>query len=319
MKGFASRAVRLLALFCQYSRDPAASADFLVSMSVHCISDASLEEVFSFVEPQWLLLGRVCHRFRVVGHLYQRDMPQFVVHFYLPFEQLHRLRDWDLLEMLPRWPSIVYLDLRGCTSITDASLDGVAQNCPHLQDMWLHNCSSITAPALRNLVTRCSGLVSLGLPNCGVTDVALAAFATFCPHLQYLDIENSFDVTGSAIARLAQNASHLRYLNIACGTTGYGIPPRVWDDSVTDSTVVAVAHNCPRLECLNLRGRCFITAAAVWQILQWCFEFIEIELEDDEASEELLEKSGFVANAFNQTCWRRTFVGKRGSAGWTFH
>ena len=266
-------------------------------MSVHVISGECLDTVLTFHDSTWLLLGRVCHLFRDAVHKKHRADPCFIVHVYLKFDRLHRFRDCDVLEMLPRCPNIVCMDLRGCISITDATIEGVARACPQLEDIFLDDCARITVPALKSLVTRRAGLVSLGLGNCCVNDEAMHAFAEFCPHLQYLSISGCLDVTGPAIAAFARHAPHLVELNIEA-EFGLFDPPSL-EDSVTDSTVMAVAHHCPRLEVLHLQGRSWITAAAVEQILKRCLslKFITIDTTDYD-SEELLEQANFASADF---------------------
>jgi hypothetical protein len=65
---------------------------------------------------------------------------------------LFRANDTLLCQLLrePRFRALTVLSLRGCTALTDASLNIIAKRCPHLTTLFLNDCEQFSPDAILN-------------------------------------------------------------------------------------------------------------------------------------------------------------------------
>jgi hypothetical protein len=76
------------------------------------------------------------------------------------------LNDLQLAQLLARCPHIVDLNLHGCTLLTDAALNKVAQYCSHLVAINISCVPGVGADAVERMCGSMVGLQSLELGGC---------------------------------------------------------------------------------------------------------------------------------------------------------
>ncbi|KAI7883102.1 RNI-like protein [Lichtheimia hyalospora FSU 10163] len=186
---------------------------------------------------------------------------------------------------------LVSVDLSDVTSVTDASIQRIAETCPHLQGLNLSMCKEglepfigVTDSSVIMLAQRCTGLRRIKLNNCvNITDASAIALAENCPALLEIDLMNCA-VTNNALFSIFERSHELREfrLNQCALITDIGftqsalaIPPRspssprhYYDQlrildltaiySITDDAVRLIISVAPKIrnlvlnKCLNI-------------------------------------------------------------------
>jgi len=86
------------------------------------------------------------------------------------------LDDLQLAQLLARCPHIVDLNLHGCTLLTDAALNKVAQHCSHLVAINISCVPGVGADAVERMCGSMIGLQSLELGGCrSISEVDLVS------------------------------------------------------------------------------------------------------------------------------------------------
>jgi hypothetical protein len=173
-----------------------------------------------------------------------------------------------------------HLDLSG-TSITDAAITAIANNCADLEDLVVKFCYNITDAAFRvvrlpklthleldecfeisdagliELSRQCTALKSLRICGTSITDAAVSAAARNCPDIEDLWAEGA-GITDESIKLLAMHCAHLTHLNID-------------DTGVTVASVLAIARRAPNLESLYVDApNCILTDEALYALGRGC-------------------------------------------------
>lgn len=86
------------------------------------------------------------------------------------------LNDLQLAQLLTRCPHIVDLNLHGCTLLTDAALDELAQHCSRLVALNISCVPGVGADALERMCSGMAALQSLELGGCrNISEVDLVS------------------------------------------------------------------------------------------------------------------------------------------------
>lgn len=146
-------------------------------------------------------------------------------------------------------PSLKRLVLRGCTSVTNASLHSLARHASTLRSLDLSFLSHISHDGLKPLCNATHGtLRHLLLRECaGVNDAALRAIAR-CSKLETLDLSYCTRVTDRGMEVLLYGAgAALRLLALA------------HNDGLTDNSLISIGRYCKSLVQLCARAWPLIT------------------------------------------------------------
>ncbi|KAI8503122.1 hypothetical protein Bbelb_189430 [Branchiostoma belcheri] len=186
------------------------------------------------------------------------------------------------------------LEVFGCFNITQQCLLGMAQTCPNLRvlnmgqcykvtdklirqmagklkslEVWdLRGCKQVQDESVHQIVRCCSRLQTVTLANCPlVTDVALVEIATYLPNVRCVDVSGCRNVTDSGVRAFANNSKQLAYIDLSstaittksvtllgsyCNRTLETVKLCFCD--ITESAVVKLVKNCPRLQTLHVIG-----------------------------------------------------------------
>ncbi|EGB06650.1 hypothetical protein AURANDRAFT_28949, partial [Aureococcus anophagefferens] len=201
------------------------------------------------------------------------------------------ISDSGVIELAQKCTALKALNL--CeTSITDAAITAIANNCGDLEALVLQNCENLTDAALQvvtlpkltklylddcpaisdagliELSRQCTALKSLSIRSTSITDAAVSAVARNCPDLEELQVENS-QVTDESIISLLQHCAHLTQLDF--DRTGITL--------ISDAGVVELVQKCTALKHLDLSGN-LITDAAITAIANNCGDLEELVVEN---------------------------------------
>eukprot|EP00899_Mesostigma_viride_P019363 jgi/Mesvir1/27428/Mv07220-RA.1 len=147
-------------------------------------------------------------------------------------------------------------------SATDANLEALATNCPHLEVLSIHDAIMVSDAGVLAVAAHCRQLRVARMEKCErVTDVSMAEIARCCPGLTELQLQGSYTGNTTMLA-IARHCPGLRKLDIS------GCPPslkalrrdrhardqhRAWREvRVKDDGLAAVLQHCLQLESLNL-------------------------------------------------------------------
>ncbi|KAK9149653.1 hypothetical protein Scep_008410 [Stephania cephalantha] len=123
--------------------------------------------------------------------------------------------------------SLRSLAIRDCLGFGDAILAVVAKLCPELQNVDLSGVSTVTDAGLIPLLENCeAGLVKVNLNGCSrITDFAISAMARLHGGtLESLSLDGCKNVTDASLVALAENCSLLRDLDVSkCAVSDLGV------------------------------------------------------------------------------------------------
>nr|UUF95170.1 ubiquitin-ligase jetlag-like protein [Platynereis dumerilii] len=167
------------------------------------------------------------------------------------------LTDSVLVPALDVANRLLKLDLTGCTSISNASIQKVAISCPQLEEVSLRDCHWLSKEGVIVLAMNCHQLQRVDITACWeVDDESIIILTTFCPNLIYLSIAKIYGLTDRSILQLAKNCSKLRHLNMqGC-----------W--RVTDDAVKMLGEYCRSLKGLQVRECREVTEASLAKLRQ---------------------------------------------------
>ena len=147
-----------------------------------------------------------------------------------------------------------------CNQLTDAALKHLANLCPALTDVNVSACQKLTDEGLIHLVkTRGSSIRSLcfGSLNRLLTDLSVLAIADNCTSITDFKIIECPNMTNNAVIYLmGKRGSNLCSLSIG------------FCRLVTDSSLMAIADNCPLLTSVSIWGTSKMTDEAVIHLVR---------------------------------------------------
>nr|XP_019934488.1 PREDICTED: F-box/LRR-repeat protein 13 isoform X1 [Paralichthys olivaceus] len=180
----------------------------------------------------------------------------------------HWTTDSTMKQVLQNYrPFVIYLNLRGCTSLTWPSFKCISE-CRNLQELNVSECFNVTDTMVQEIVEGCPSLLYLNLSCTLVTDKALRELSRNCLNLQYLSLAYCYRFTDKGFMYLTtgKGCHSLIHLNLSGCTqmtvNGFkylsaGCPSLrevVIDDmpTLSDNCVLALLARCRCLSAISL-------------------------------------------------------------------
>eukprot|EP00056_Hartaetosiga_gracilis_P010728 m.159781 g.159781 ORF g.159781 m.159781 type:complete len:903 (-) comp13377_c2_seq2:1983-4691(-) len=111
--------------------------------------------------------------------------------------------------------SITWLDLSGCVELTDLTLEGITQVCPHLVHLSLTGCVGITDKGFKEFSIGCGNLQWLSLAYCEqLTDQCLSFIAAACRNLSTLHLFGITSISNASIEKLLAHIAGLKTISL---------------------------------------------------------------------------------------------------------
>lgn len=152
------------------------------------------------------------------------------------------------------------LTLRGCRSVSDASMKIFSQNCKNLEIINLDDCKQLTDETCKSLASNCHKIVHLNIASCDVSDASLKAIGEGCKNLRHIDISNCNKLRPQGIEKLAQECTGLlSFISVACSGA-----------TINDESLRALSKHCHKLKIINLNGCSAITNEGVQYLSKNC-------------------------------------------------
>ena len=182
------------------------------------------------------------------------------------------LGDAGLLALTMRGcPTLRVMDLSGCKLVTDAAVAAVAARCSRITDLSLVGCKQLTDVALESIAAGLPGLTALALTNCTkLTDSGTGVLLAGCPLLVLLRLRGCNKLGDPTAVSVATFCKHMQHLDISA-THGGG--------NLTDLGLKAVAR-CPLIVTLRLDGCKRISDAAIGDLAVGCRRLAAVSMVD---------------------------------------
>jgi hypothetical protein len=113
--------------------------------------------------------------------------------------------------------SLEYLDLDGCTEITDAAIFNTVAGLPHLQGLDISNCSKLTDAALTAVADNCLSLEMLGLNDLPkINGAGLEALARWdgCKQLKDVSLCGLQSSAAAFVVDFVKNSPQIKFMGI---------------------------------------------------------------------------------------------------------
>ena len=170
-----------------------------------------------------------------------------------------RVTDKALVSLAENCSTLVRLNLRACSLITDEAIIAISQFSPSLTfvDISLTG-ARVTDAAVIALTLNCPSLVELNASSCNITDAAVTAVAQNCLEMESIDLSYCCQITDSGVLDLVERRSTMRTLSLK------------GNSNITDLSVTAVAQSCLLLEQMELSFCQGVTEAACEIVFDTC-------------------------------------------------
>lgn len=156
------------------------------------------------------------------------------------------------------------LTLRGCRSVSDASMQIFSRNCRNLEEINLDDCKQLTDETCKSLAENCHRLAHLNIASCDVTDLSLEHIGEGCKNLKHINISNCNKIRPPGIESLAKNCTNLvSFISIACG-----------ESTMNDESLKNLSTYCHKLKMINLNGCSAITDVGVEHFANNCHQLV---------------------------------------------
>ncbi|KAF8029437.1 hypothetical protein BT93_E1979 [Corymbia citriodora subsp. variegata] len=108
-------------------------------------------------------------------------------------------------------PSLCYLEVGDCLTITEDGILGVLKSCPEIRHLKIHGLENI-----RNLCIdfELPQLEDLHAKDLKLNDEQLVAFISRCCNLKYLDLPNCVHLSTKGVENVVKNCNRLREINL---------------------------------------------------------------------------------------------------------
>jgi len=167
------------------------------------------------------------------------------------------ITDASIVPLVGRCTGLLDLDLYNC-SITDASIEAIAKNCPKLKVLFLNHCGD---ESMVKLVSGCTNLRELHTFSAFLTDTSLFAMARSLADLRELSLDGS-PVTDAGLIALMKGCPLLHSLQLANNgphmtDTGIEAMSHLMDlhishnPRISSNGLVALIRRCPSLTSLS--------------------------------------------------------------------
>ena len=229
------------------------------------------------------VLGEVVKKLNFfLGDIHDQDLIDFVKVCpnlqFINLEGCSRITDEGIQFLGEHCQKLQYINLEECSNVTDKGLEFIAMNCRDLRFINLSKCE-ITEKSLQLLSENCHDLKSINLAWCDycysdgkgfgeskISDQLIISFGKHCPNLHSLDL-TGFNSTDEKLRVIAENCRALRSINLYS------------NGLITDKGLEFFAEHCPNLISINLVGCWNLTARGILSISKHCFNLQTIELE----------------------------------------
>ena len=198
-------------------------------------------------------------------------------------------------------PQLQQLSICNASSISDAGLERVARGCPLLTSLEVKACLSLSENGFYALAQHCNQLQHVNASECiQLSASGFSCIVRACPQLNSLRLQTchylrKLDFSGRTIRRFSEalrqqgeeleNGISIRQdggQTVGQGQTCFHYNLALVDLSfcskIEDSSVTALAHNCPALEGVHLRGCYLITDESVAQLARHCHKLRVLEM-----------------------------------------
>lgn len=222
------------------------------------------------------------------------------------FSALNSFRDIGISLLVQRCPKLRAVVLENCRNLGDESLEAIAQ-CHELQELTLKGGFRFTSSGLEVIGSKCTGLVKLVLELGAVNiDLVLKAVAQSCFKLR--DVSLKFK---SAKLRELSRCSSLRSLVfasdeddrldeavVAIATANRHLLELACYNRLSDSAVMAIILNCPRLQKLHLDAFNITEGVLPW--IQQCKYLTDLSLDHFQSTGQGLAEIGLCGLDFRR-------------------
>ncbi|KAK9167247.1 hypothetical protein Scep_002438 [Stephania cephalantha] len=174
-----------------------------------------------------------------------------------------------VLAFAPKFTKLQVLSLRQTIpQLEDKAVESVANYCPELLDLDLSKSFKLTDCSLYALAHGCQRLTKLNISGCtAFSDVALSYLTGFCRNLRSLNLCGCTKAASDrALTAIAHNCHRLQYLNLG------------WCEFVGDAGVMSLARRCPDLRELDLCGCSLITDDSIVALAERCLYLRSLDL-----------------------------------------
>lgn len=111
-------------------------------------------------------------------------------------------------------PTLTTINLRKCTSVTDAGVAKLREDCPQLASIDLFGCFEVTDYALALLIAECKDLQPENIQSSSKGDLYCDSVARHCQNLTKVDLRQSDVVTDKGLAILMEHFPGLIEVNL---------------------------------------------------------------------------------------------------------
>jgi len=262
--------------------------DFLNVRACRLISDASIDALVHGCPSLHTMNLTGCKRLSNKGLAGLSQCPNM---HSLTLSGCSQISDAGLAWVVSGCQQLQELNLQGCHGITSASLATISAACPSLRCLNLKG-TAVADPGLEAVAVHCKGMVEINLQGLErITDSSLCALAS-CPDLREVFLCGCCLITDQGLEALAQGCLALRKLSLrGCHRlTDYGVAAlAAWQlkeqhavpsqleillldecSTITDAAMVCVAHGCPALQEVSLRGCLGIKGMGLLPLVDMC-------------------------------------------------
>jgi hypothetical protein len=165
---------------------------------------------FTTMEEKWML-ARTCRRFQALVH--RRE-----AHLRLDIIDRDVFRPADVQAVVDyTGKTLIHLDMSGCESLHDYTLQALAKGCPRLTHLYLCECKIITEVGLAALATYCTQLTNLDVRGCSaITNASLKVLAKGCTRLVHLLLSGCPGIADAGLEALAKGCTRLTCESACC-------------------------------------------------------------------------------------------------------
>lgn len=137
--------------------------------------------------------------------------------------------------------SLEYIDLSGCSDVSDAGIIAVVTTSPLLSTIKLKGCEKITSKALISISKNCGQLKVIDLASGPlITSKAIQKLVRGCPLLESIDVSDCSCVSAKTVKSIARYLPGLLHITLSM------ISGR--SNNIAEDSVILLAHRCPLLQ-----------------------------------------------------------------------
>ena len=133
-------------------------------------------------------------------------------------------------------------NMNNVNNITDETLKTISYYCPTIKYINLFGCSNITNVGIVSLVQGSPRLTEISLGNLPILDEGIIAIAKGCPMLEKISLYCNSNITDMSVTEIAKKCPKLTTIKIS------------YCRKITDKSIIAIGQGCPKLNVLNISG-----------------------------------------------------------------